>query len=147
MARRSTAVSCRAIATGKHGHMNSTHYASTASFSFDSCKFHHAAQAQPLLLPEAAAILASGPAHALAIDAGQLVAHARARIARREIRGAQQHIPNRQDHAEVATAHAALAFRFMPHADRVVRAVETGRDQQPLADAAEVYPHIRMLQA
>ncbi len=66
----------------------------------------------------------------------------------REDGGAEQHVPPREQHAEVATAqHARLARHLVPQADGVVQPMEAGRDQQPIAQPAEMQPHIGVLQA
>src|SRR5687767_4409587 len=111
------------------------------------CFSEQALHAQPLLRPEAASVLPP-PLH--------LVAHAGGIVALLEVRGAEQHVPPGQEHAEVMAAqrraaplhhHRAGLAAFVAQADAVVQAMEARADPQALAQATEPQPEVGMLKA
>ena len=67
-----------------------------------------------------------------------------------EVRGAEKHVPPREDHAIVAPAEPRGLVRrgafFMTKSHRVVRAMEARRNQQALAQPAKVQAQIGVLQ-
>ena len=106
---------------------------------------HQAQNPAPLLTPEAFPIVtqaSAGVGFDLIPDAGRV-------ITQLEIGRAEQHVPHRQQHAEVVSTqtHALAIGRFMAYAYGVVAAVKARADPQALAHAAKPDTQIGVLKA
>src|SRR3989344_1327500 len=99
-----------------------------------------ALQAEPLLGPEALAVVASALLGQLVADAGGLVAAI-------ETGRAEQQVPHRKQHREVAAPQRAGPLALVPHADGVVLAVKTRAHQQALTQPAEAQAGVGVRQA
>ena len=98
----------------------------------------HALERQPLLRPETATVVASALLGQLVMDAGGTVIRA-------EARGAEQHVPDREQRGEVVAAGRTRRRGVV--GDGMVMPVKARADQQAFADGAEMQAQVGVREA